>query len=294
MTLNIRKLTDYVAFLTVIIYICFGFLFLFPFKTPDLGSYLLELKDFNYASIRIDYGSWAVLKFLGAESQQQLRFIMYLAFNGLLIITMRNTENMRILMYSLLPVFPMILASQLRLGFAIIAFLTIVIISKKWFFSMLASGFFHSSFILLVAWPFLAFVTEFTNIFEYIPGLNGKLLAYSKSGDGIVISPELVLMASCLLAFFVRLKSYAHSAWIFLIFLLCTLGFQIDNWEARRRLIELLFVVFNPFLRMYIVNITLNEFLSMGKINKYILFSYICGLSFLTFLNFVNFIPKIK
>ena len=292
--LNIRKLTDYLAFIAVITYICVGLLFLFPFKTPDLGSYLLELKDFDYASFRIDYASWAVLKFSGGETQNQLRFLVYLAFIGLLIITIRNTEKMRILMYSLLPVFPMILASQLRLGFAIIAFLIIVTVSKKWFFAMLASSFFHSSFALIFALPFLAFATEFTNIFEYIPGLNGKLLAYSKSSDGIVIAPDLVLMASCLFVFFVRLKSYAQSAWIFVIFLSCTLGVQLENWEARRRLIELLFVVFNPFLRMYILNITLNQFLSIGKINKYILFSYICGISFLAYLNFINFIPKIK
>ena len=292
--MNAHKLTDILAFIAIITYLSAGLLFLLPLKTPDLGSYLLELKDFNYASLRTDYASWVIFKFLGAEAQHQLRSIVYIAFIGVLIWTIGNTQKTRILMYSLIPVFPMILASQLRLGLAIIVFIMVVTKSKRWLFSMLAGSMFHSSFILIFALPFLAFLPDLTSAFEYLPGLNGKLRAYVESSDGIIIAPDLALLACVLIAFLIRLKLYAQSIWIFVIFLSCTLGFGIANWEARRRLLELIFVVFNPFLNMYILGIPMAQFLSYGKLNKYILFLYVSGICFLSILNFVNFIPKIR
>ena len=294
MRVSISKFSTHVAFLTLVAYTFFSIFLLLPFETPDLASYLKELKDFDFGQVRLDYGSWMLLKSSGASTQNTLRAFVILCFACVIASLLHDVKRLYIVMFSLLPVFPMIIASQLRLGLAILLFLLVIVFTKKWLIAIGTAGIFHSSFLAILFFPVLTLSEYFASFFTYIPGVQGKLLAYVGEKSEINLAPDLILLSSVQFLLLIQLKFRIFAFAVLSVIALNTFGYGLSDWEARRRLIEVSYVIFNPFLLMYLNEINLQTFMKSRNINKYIVFAYITGLVLLVMLNTYNFLPKIK
>lgn len=294
MRVSVPKFSTYVAFLVLVAYTLCSMFLLLPFETPDLASYLKELKGFDFGQVRLDYGSWMLLKSSGASTQNTLRAFVILCFACVIVCLLFDVKRVYMVMFSLLPVFPMIIASQLRLGLAILLFLIVIVLTKKWLIAIAMAGIFHSSFFAILLFPVLILSEYFSVFFTYVPGAQGKLLAYVGEQGEINLAPDLILLSTVQVLFLIQLKYRGFAFAVLILIALNTFGYGLSDWEARRRLIEVSYVIFNPFLLMYLNEMNLRTFMKMSYINKYIVFAYISGLVLLVMLNTYNFVPKIK
>ena len=227
--------------------------YMLPIYTPDLGSYVTELSDYDYG-LRLDFFSWGIFKFLNVSSGVELRWLAFLSLllSLMLIWLWRDIRYAALFLISQLPVLPMIVGSQIRLCLAVQFFMLMMVFMPGSRRAFLLSGFFHSSFWLLACLPLVPILALFSDslipYLTFVGGIKGKIAAYGGEQDVRSLFSGLDLLV-CLLMVFVSSVYTTRKYPIFLGAVLIVLALAPEfglPWVVVRRLTEVFLVVFSP------------------------------------------------
>jgi hypothetical protein len=227
--------------------------FLFPIRSPDLGSYIAELADYNYY-FRLDFLSWASFKLLGISQEQALRL---LAFSSLFIALAivwyrRNSTFAAHYLIAQFPVLPMIIGSQIRLCLAVQCFMLMLVFIRRSKFIWILPGFFHASFWLILLLPVLPILIYFSDYiepyFSNIGSLKGKISSYTSGELDLRSTFSGIDLLLCMIAVFISAFATNRKYPIFIGVILIILALFPDlglPWVVVRRLTELYLVLYS-------------------------------------------------
>ena len=245
--------------LDVLLKVCIALLlflllpYMLPIYTPDLGSYVTELSDYDYG-LRLDFFSWGIFKFLNVSSDVELRWLAFLSLllSLMLVWLRRDIRYAALFLISQLPVLPMILGSQIRLCLAVQFFMLMMVFMPRSRRAFLLSGLFHSSFWLLAFLPLVPIFAVFSDslipYMSFVGGIKVKIAAYGGEQDVRSLFSGLDLLLCLVLVFisaFYTNRKYPMFLGGVLIVLALVPEFGLP-WVVVRRLTEVFLVVFSP------------------------------------------------